>query len=254
MTIESTTEKIYDRQSADWNRNEPILLSDYTARPFLLDWCEPVEGLDILDLGCGEGYFARNLKTRGAGPIQAMDLSGEMIARAQEREATEQLGIVYGTGSATDLSRFADDSFDTVVAVFLFNYLDSADTEKTMREVHRVLRPGGRFVFAVPHPFLPFAKEEEEPFYFRTEGAGYFSGRDTCFEGEIWRRDGKSVHVRCVHKTLDDYFRCLKNAGFRAMPETRELRTDDDMEALDPAFFGPLADLPLHLAFRVEKS
>ena len=252
MTV--STEHLYDRASRDWARHEPLLLSDYTARPFLLDWCEPVQNLSVLDLGCGEGYFARNLKRRGARSIQGMDLSSEMIQRAREEESRERLGIDYRTGNATDLKCYEDRSFDRVVAVFLFNYLSCEQTQTAMEEVIRVLKPGGCFIFAVPHPNLPFSRLQEPPFFFSPGEAGYFSGRDKLFEGEIYRRDGVSVPVRCVHKTLSDYFRCLRGAGFKVMPDLEELCVTPEMLAKDPDFFGPLTDEPLHLAFQVEKS
>ncbi|MEM8709607.1 MAG: class I SAM-dependent methyltransferase, partial [Planctomycetota bacterium] len=136
-------------------------------------------------------------------------------------------------------------------AVFLFNYLDRAATAKTMAEVGRVLRAGGRFIFAVPHPSLAFLRAEERPFYFSRGEHGYISGRDVQFEGKIWRRDGEAVQVRCVHKTLDDYFVALKAAGFKSLPDLKELHATDEHIAFDPEFFEPLRDQPLHLAFRL---
>lgn len=249
-----TTEKMYDAASHDWQRTEPILLSDFTARPFLLDWCTPVTGCDVLDLGCGEGYFARQLKARGAASIRGIDISAEMVRAATEREQHEQLGIRYQVGDAGDLGAIGADDFDLVVAVFLFNYLDVAATRHTMREVHRVLRPGGRFVFAVPHPSLAFvAGERGRPFYFDPAGKGYFSGRDCQFEGRIWRRDGKSVPVRSVHKTFEDYFAAIGDAGFERLPRLAELRATEAHLQLDPVWFGPLVDKPLHLAFHLTK-
>jgi SAM-dependent methyltransferase len=247
-----STESLYNRESNSWRRGEPILLSDFTARPFLLEWCAPVKGLDVLDLGCGEGYVARQLKKLGAARLVGIDISAEMIRAAQEREDTEHLGIVFRTGDASDLSSVADSSIDLVTAVFLFNYLDVAGTARTMREVRRVLRPNGRFVLSVPHPSLPFQREEKPPFYFSRGDAGYFSGRDQLFEGRIWRRDGQAVPVRCVHKTLQDYFQCLSAAGFTALPDVAELHVTQAHVAQDPAFFGPLLDQPLHLAFRIQ--
>jgi len=251
--VSISTQELYNRSSGDWTRNEPVLLSDYTARPFLLDWCSPVAGKDILDLGCGEGYFARNLKKRGAGTIHAMDISEEMVSRAAQQEEANPMGIAYSTGNANDLGRFSDASFDLVVAVFLFNYLTTQESLETMTEVFRVLRPGGRFVFSVPHPSLAFIREEEPPFYFSRGGAGYFSGRNRLFEGKIWRRDGQGVAVRCVHKTVEDYFTCLKSAGYKTMPEVKELGVDDEMIKIDPRFFTPLNEQPLHMAISVEK-
>ena len=212
MTV--TTQSLYNEASNDWQRSEPILLSDFTARPFLLKWCEPTRGLNVLDLGCGEGYFARGLKKQGAGKVTGIDISEEMILGAQSREAKEQLGIEYRQGQATDLEAEQTGSFDICVAVFLFNYLNLKQTQHTMHEVYRLLKPGGRFIFAVPHPSLAFITDDRvAPFYFDPAGKGYFSGRDCQFEGKIWRRDGKSVPVRSVHKTLEDYMASLAEIG-----------------------------------------
>lgn len=248
-----STAALYDQAADRWQRAAPVLLSDFTARPFLLEWCEPVKGRTVLDLGCGEGYVARQLKSRGAERLVGMDISEEMIRHAVERETREKLGIRFFPGDACDLGMFADGSFDLVVAVFLFNYLNREQCASVMAEVMRVLRPGGRFVFAVPHPSLAFLRPEEPPFYFERKGAGYFSGRDRNFEGRIWRRDGESVPVRCVHKTLEDYFWCLRSAGFMSLPDLAELRVTEEHVDLDPGFFKPLQDQPLHLAFRTQK-
>lgn len=250
---DDSTAAIYDRTAGDWQRKEPVLLSDFTARPFVLSWCEPLSGRRVLDLGCGEGYVARQLCQRGAASVSGIDVSAEMINQARAAEAREPLGIHYVHGDATDLSAVPDHSVDLVIAVFLFNYLDRRATASVIAQVHRVLLPGGRFVFAVPHPSLPFVRPEQPPFYFERRQLGYFSARDVTLEGRIWRRDGVSVPVRCVHKTLQDYFECLREGGFRALPELAELRVTDDHLAHDPAFFGPLRDLPLHLAFRTHK-
>lgn len=247
-----STASIYDRASTSWKRTEPVLLSDFTARPFLLDWCEPVAKARVLDLGCGEGYVGRQLRDRGAQSVHGIDISAEMIERAREQEdPTHAVVIRYESRDATDLSHLEPGAFDLVVAVFLFNYVDNAAMTRVMKEVRRVLRPGGRFVFSVPHPALPFQRPEERPFYFSRGDHGYFGGRDTQFEGEIWRRDGESVRVRCVHKTFGDYFTALRTAGFATLPEVEELHVTDEHIAFDPDFFGPLKETPLHVAFRI---
>lgn len=250
-----STAAIYDSAADRWRRTEPILLSDFTARPFLVEWCEPVRGARVLDLGCGEGYVSRKLVERGAASVHGIDVSTEMIerARAQEEGSGRPVRIDFQSGDAADLAHLEGDSFDLVTAVFLFNYLDRDATTRTMTEVARVLRPGGTFVFAVPHPSLAFLRPEERPFYFSRGDHGYFSGRDVQFEGEIWRRDGESVRVRCVHKTFDDYFRALRAAGFRTLPEVHELHATDEHLAFDPDFFEPLRDQPLHVAFKLER-
>jgi ubiquinone/menaquinone biosynthesis C-methylase UbiE len=157
-------------------------------------------------------------------------------------------------GCATNLKQFGDGEFDLVVAVFLFNYLTIAQTQECMTEVARVLRPGGRFVFSVPHPCFPYMREAAYPFYFQVEGRGYFSKRDQLFPGQIWKRDSSWLNVQLIHKTLEDYFNAFKISGFNTMPILQELRVTPEHIELDEAFFSPLLDIPLHLAVQVSKS
>jgi len=245
--------ELYDATAARWVRREPTSLSDFTGRPRTLELCEPVLGRRVLDLGCGEGYCARRLVRMGAAEVLGIDSSAQMIEAGRSEEAREPLGIRYEVGDATQLSQVEDASFDVVLAMFLFNYLDVDATRRCMTEVARVLRPTGRFVFAVPHPALPFIRDEEPPFYFAVGAGGYFSSRDRRFPGQIWKRDGTSLEVQLVHKTFEDYFRALQTAGFRTLPAICELGVTPEIEAIDPGFFGPLADVPLHVAFAVDR-
>ena len=75
-----------------------------------------VRGKRILDAGCGEGRFARMLAERGAA-VTAIDLSRRMLELARAHEAKARLGIEYVQMSMTDLSQFADESFDGVVVM-----------------------------------------------------------------------------------------------------------------------------------------
>lgn len=247
------TQALYDQTAPAWARLEPSSLSDFTARPFVLEMCQPYDGARVLDLGCGEGYCARALRRGGAGEVLGIDLSPGMIGAALAEEQRAPLGIHYRQGDAAELGLLAGSYFDLVVAVFLFNYLTNDAMTACTREVHRLLRPGGKFVFAVPHPAFPFMRAPAPPFYFDLGGEGYFAARDTRFAGKIWKRDGSALEVQVVHKTLQDYFSCLQRAGFAALPELRELGVTPQIMEVDPAFFGPLLGLPLHLAFAVTR-
>lgn len=250
----SDTRSLYDGQANDWKRNAPLLLSDYSARPFVLNLCEPLSAKRVLDAGCGEGYVARKMLDAGAGFVYGVDISEGMIAQAQAQIAvTHESSCHFETGDIRSEVELNEHDFDLVLAMFLFNYLDSKATSEVMKRFYHCLKPGGHFIFSVPHPSLAFLKKDRFPFYFETRG-GYFSGRNQLFPGEIWRRDGVAVGVQCVHKTLEDYFSCLREAGFRLMPEVFELHINDEHIAIDPDFFSPLKDLPLHLAFKVLKA
>jgi ubiquinone/menaquinone biosynthesis C-methylase UbiE len=244
--------ELYDHNASDWTRTTPSSLSDYTARPAVLDMCQPYAGLSILDLGCGEGYCARTMSDGGAAEVHGIDVSERMIQAAKTEEKRSPRRIRYEQGDATNLEAIQDASYDRVLAMFLFNYLDVEATKRCMTEVARVLRPGGRFVFAVPHPSLPWLRKPAPPFYFEVN-EGYFAARNTRWPGKIWKRDGTQLEVQVVHKTLEDYFEALSAAGFQRLPAVRELRVTPEILAIDPKFFGPLAETPLHLAFSITR-
>jgi len=242
--------EIYDGYADLWVRQGPVLLSDYSARPRVLELCGDVTGKTILDLGCGEGYVGRRLAERGAAAIEGHDVSGAMVEGA--RRTASALGLDNLTYFESDLRQAAfgdaDRPVDLVVAVFLFNYMDVASMSRILSRVRAILKPEGRFIFTVPHPLLPWIKPAERPFYMRPMG-GYLSAVDVTFPGRIWRRDGESVEVQAVHKTFTTYFQALHAAGFTVMPHVEELHITADHLMLDPEFFGPLVDLPLHIAF-----
>jgi SAM-dependent methyltransferase len=248
-----TARELYDENVGAWARTQPTSLSDFTARPAVLEMCRPWDRQRVLDLGCGEGYCARALRRGAAGDVLGIDVSSGMIEAARREEARQPLGITYEVGDATDLRQVPAEHFDLVLAMFLFNYLNTDQTRACMTEVARVLKPGGRFVFAVPHPSLPWLRDPSPPFYFDVGEHGYFAARNTRWPGKIWKRDGSQLEVQLVHKTLEDYFEALSAARFTRMPRVRELRVTPEILRVDPAFFEPLGDTPLHLAFAVER-
>jgi len=242
---------LYDATADRWARTEPSSLSDFTGRPAVFELVGSLQGVDVLDAGCGEGYCSRVLAGRGPRRLVGIDVSDEMIARAKAEEVRLAQGIRFEVGDIRALP-FDDASFDVAIAVFVFNYLSLADTKAALTDLRRVLRPGGRLVFAVPHPAFPWLRDHTPPFYFDMGERNYFDARDERRAGAIWRRDGARLEVQVVHKTFEDYFEALHAAGFGRMPRLRELRVLPEHIALDPAFFGPLAGVPLHVAFSIE--
>ena len=105
-----------------------------------------VAGRDVLELGCGAAQWSIALAQDGARPV-GVDVSGEQLRHA--REAARTIKLVQG--SAEELP-FADSAFDLVFGDH--GAMGFADPVRTVPEVARVLRPGGRFAFAIASPFL----------------------------------------------------------------------------------------------------
>src|SRR5919199_1527942 len=80
--------------------------------PAQVAMCGEVAGLRLLDVGCGSGYFAREMARRGA-RVTGVDLAPRMIEHARREEAASPLGIQYAAADAADIGElFGERSFD----------------------------------------------------------------------------------------------------------------------------------------------
>ncbi|MGB6192722.1 MAG: methyltransferase domain-containing protein, partial [Terracidiphilus sp.] len=102
----------------------------------VVEWLAPQSGERILDLGCGDGQLTLRLAASGAS-LQGVDASPEMAAAARAR------GVAVDVAGA-ELLPYADATFDAVFSNAALHWV--RDHDAMMREVHRVLRPRGRFV------------------------------------------------------------------------------------------------------------
>jgi 2-polyprenyl-3-methyl-5-hydroxy-6-metoxy-1,4-benzoquinol methylase len=129
--------KGYDAYREHWNN------------PSFLKFIGNLNGKEVLDVGCGEGYNTRILARQGA-KMTGIDISRKMITHARREEKQEPLGIRYDLTSFADLSMFSDNSFDAVVSFMAL--MDGADYKGALKEIYRVLRPDGELYFSITHP------------------------------------------------------------------------------------------------------
>jgi SAM-dependent methyltransferase len=109
----------------------------------------PVAGRRVLEIGCGAGQCSRWLSEQGAETV-GLDLSAGMLTAADPAEGPPRGGPGWVQGDARRLP-FADRSFDLACSAYgAVPFV--ADPHLIMKEVERVLRPAGRFVFSVTHP------------------------------------------------------------------------------------------------------
>jgi SAM-dependent methyltransferase len=108
-----------------------------------------VRGARVLEVGCGAAMCSRWLAARGASPV-ALDLSGGMLRHAAAAAGRTGIAVPLVQADAQHLP-FADGSFDVACTAFGAVPFVS-DSAAVMGEVARVLRPGGRWVFATTHP------------------------------------------------------------------------------------------------------
>ncbi len=202
----------------DWDRTA----DDYQAEhgEFLRDigfvWCP--EGLDesdagllgdvagqrVLEVGCGAGQCGRWLVDQGAAAV-GFDLSLRQLQHSVRIDADSGVVLPAVCATATAIP-FADDSFDLAFSAYgaLPFVLDAG---LVLREVSRVLRPGGRFVFSVSHPMRWTLPDDPGPAGL-TVASSYFDRSPYVEQDE----SGEVTYVE-HHRTMGDWVRSIHAAG-----------------------------------------
>lgn len=171
---------------------------------------EDPSGFHVLDLGCASGRNTQFLVERGV-DVEALDASPAMVERTRERlrpllgekaaEARVRLGLMW------DLGRYGDDAFDLVVALGVMHTARALDEwDATLREIARVVAPGGRVLVS---NFSPGSQPEGEPLA-AVEGAEHL---------RVWR-DGQPM----VLMDAAQHDASFEEHGFRPLEPTEMVR------------------------------
>jgi SAM-dependent methyltransferase len=165
-----------------------------------------VSGRTVLEVGCGSAMCSRWLAQRGA-EVVAFDLSAGMLRHARNGASATGTEVPLVQADAQHLP-FRSDIFDVAFTAFgAVGFV--ADSARVMREVARVLRPGGRWVFATTHPIRWAFPDDPGPNGL-TATMSYFD-RAPYVE---YAEDGTPTYVE-HHRTLGDRVREIAAAGFR---------------------------------------
>jgi SAM-dependent methyltransferase len=161
----------------------------------------PVEGRDVLEIGAGAAQCSTWLTDRGARCV-ALDLSAAMLRHAPATTRRVQ----------ADAARLPlpDASFDVAFTAYgVFAFTPVAD--QVLADVARVLRPGGRWVFSVTHPFRWAFPDDPGETGLRAS-LSYFDRRPY-----VERDPSGGVGYAEFHRTVGDWVRLLVAAGFRLL-------------------------------------
>jgi SAM-dependent methyltransferase len=169
---------------------------------------DDVAGSVILELGCGAAMCSRWLTTRGARPV-AFDVSAGMLRHARAGAARTGIDVPLVQADAEHLP-FATGSFD--IAFTAFGAVPFVqDSARVMSEVARVLRAGGRWVFATSHPIRWSFPDDPGPDGL-TATMPYWDRTPYVEHDE----HGRATYVE-HHRTIGDRVREIVAAGFRLL-------------------------------------
>lgn len=218
--------------------------------PAQIALCGEVAGCRLLDVGCGSGYFSREMAGRGA-LVTAVDLSPAMLAHARRLEHESPLGIDYREGDAARLADCIGDlRFDMATSCLALQ--DMPELPAVLTGIHHALRPGGRLVASIAHPCTdtPFRRWERDP-----AGRKRWLCIDRYFErGPLryeWKDWSYPFTTTAQHSTLEDWISALLAAGFE-LRGLHEPRPDAAAIEAHPAL-EDAARLPYFLLFDLQR-
>ncbi|PYQ09708.1 MAG: SAM-dependent methyltransferase [Acidobacteria bacterium] len=133
-----------------WSIFAPLEMITGSVAPRLVKYAGVERGREVLDVGCGTGVVALTAARFGA-KVTGVDLTPELLVRARENGAIMGLDIAWQEGDAEALP-FADAKFDIVVSQF--GHMFAPRPEIAVKEMLRVLKPGGTIAFSTWPPEL----------------------------------------------------------------------------------------------------
>ena len=197
--------------------------NDSMEQPALWELIGDPRGLEVLDLGCGDAGVARIFQQRGASRYLGIEGS-ERMAEAAKANLTPGFSEVRQLWMEDFVPSIG--AFDLVVSSLAFHYLE--DLGSVLSKARKSLRLGGRLVFSVEHPVITSCNRSLE----------HTTIRESWIVDNYFTRGAREVKwlgntVVKVHRTVEDYLRLLREAGFvfeelREAEPKRELFNDAD--------------------------
>lgn len=138
--------KFWDRLSKNYDGPDTInKVNEYTSIKYTKQY---LNGNDkVLDFGCATGTIAASIANQ-VGEVYGIDISPKMIRIAEERAQARAINNIHFSPSSIFDELFEKSSFDVILAFSILHLLK--DTEKAIRRIHELLKPGGYFICLTP--------------------------------------------------------------------------------------------------------
>ncbi len=228
------TQDAYDRLAPVWSATtDDGPFNGWLERPALRSLVpRSLDGLTVVDAGCGTGAQCEWLLSQGADVI-GIDLSAAMVAEAETRCAGRGRFFQADLAQPLDL---APRSVDGVTSSLVLHYL--RDWQTPLRSFARILRPGGWLVLSLDHPFAPALAGQR---------GAYF---DTELVSDTWTKADVEVTQHFWRRPLATTMAEFAAAGF-VIDAIAEARPSSEALQRFPAELGPVRDVPSFIVYRL---
>lgn len=193
--------------------SEDDTYQEQVIKPNLLRILAPKPGENILDVGCGQGFFAREMAKLGAN-VLGVDVGMELIKIAKEKSGPNETYLIL---SAEDMKSIQDKRFDAAICVLALQNIKNM--QAAILEISRTLKNGGRAVFVINHPAfrIPTASswsydEKQNTQYRRVDKyLSEITQEVDMTQGE--KNFNKKIYTYSYHHPLQIFFKAFNKAG-----------------------------------------
>lgn len=210
----------------------------YIEQPAMRKAVGDVRGLKIFEVGCGPGILAEYLIHEGA-KVVGYDVSPKMIELAKSRNPKNATFFVADGALPLPMDHSHNGQFDMVVASLAIDYIK--DWSVPLAEVHRLLKPNGKFIFTIQHPLGSWNWYKPDCAF----GVQYVESNWKNFTDE-------PVIVPDYYRSFEEVINPLITAGFKIL-KVEDLKPIDALRTLDPFKFGKYSKLATFMCVIVQK-
>jgi ubiquinone/menaquinone biosynthesis C-methylase UbiE len=224
----------------------------YVLNPAMFELLGAIAGKVVLDVGCTNGYLAKQFVIAGAQKVICIDKSPNAIAYAiNNTKAYKQVEcIVQDIEKPLNLE---DQSIDLVYSSMVLHQIE--DLETVQNEVCRVLKDDGEYVFSITHPAHALCAHTEEELGKTSKYiglGGYFEELMCNYRMRSDEEESPECIVPYYHRTLEQYFNTTIMAGFE-IAVVAEPPINEELLKAAPQFIE-YRDRPASLVFCALKS
>ncbi|MFH1302118.1 MAG: class I SAM-dependent methyltransferase [Planctomycetota bacterium] len=230
----------YDPIAEQYKRSKQQPWRTFVECFTLMELAGDPRDMAVLDVACGEGFYTRMMRERGAARVTGVDLSQGMIDLAQKQEAQNQQGIEYILGDARELP--TTDQYDLAVAAYLLNYARTREELQAMCDgIARALKPGGRFVTVNSSPMLHFPSAPSFRQYgFETTTTGdWREGTPVTWTFYV---DDSSIDLENYYLSAETHEAAFRQAGFREVRWHAPQLSPEGLQDNTIDFWSPLME------------
>lgn len=210
--------------------------------PSTLELLGNVKGKKILDLGCGTGIYAKLLTKKGA-KIKGFDISPRMIEIAKKENPNLDLRV--GSGNKIPFK----EKFDVVLASLVLDYFNNWD--KPFKQVSKVLKKKGYFVFSIGNPVSEMVKKVEiGEKKLRVLGINDYFKEKKLYG--TWNMEKGDIQIPSYHKTYETIIKIILRNGFEIIgyKDTFPL---EKAKRLFPKDYNIFSKIPYFCVWKVRK-